>query len=137
MEVNAVDTNIVVRFLTHDDPDQFKLADAVFNNTIAFIPDTVWLETEWVLRFAYDFDAQSIIKAFRGLLGLPQVRVRDANRLLKAIEWNAAGLDFADALHLACAQRFEKMVTFDKTFAKRSINKGVCRVEHLVPMIEE
>lgn len=68
MEVNAVDTNIVVRFLTHDDPDQFQQADAIFNSSIAFIPDTVWLETEWVLRFAYDYDAKAVIKAFRGLL---------------------------------------------------------------------
>ncbi len=131
MEINAVDTNVVVRFLTHDDPNQFKLADEIFKSTLPFIPDSVWLETEWVLRYAYNFDAKSIIRAFRRLLGLPQVRVRDANRLLNAIAWHEAGLDFADALHLACVQNFDKIFTFDKTFAKRSINKGVCTVKHL------
>jgi len=51
----AIDTNIVVRFLTHDDAVQYKKAYKLFNEHDVFIADTVILETEWVLRFAYNF----------------------------------------------------------------------------------
>jgi len=46
----AVDTNIVVRLLTNDDPEQAGRAAAVVKNGPVFIPKTVVLETEWVLR---------------------------------------------------------------------------------------
>jgi len=53
--VIAVDTNIIIRFLVNDDPKQFKKAYSIFNTKEIFIPDTVILETEWVLRYAYEF----------------------------------------------------------------------------------
>jgi len=51
----AIDTNIIIRFLTHDNERQYKKAFSVFNSQEIFIPDTVILETEWVLRYAYSF----------------------------------------------------------------------------------
>ena len=51
----AVDTNIIIRFLTHDDNLQYKKAFSIFNTQEVFIADTVILETEWVLRYAYEF----------------------------------------------------------------------------------
>ena len=129
--MTAVDTNVVVRFLTRDDANQFQQAVTLFNNETIHIPDTVWLETEWVLRFAYDYGSSAVTAAFRGLLGLPQVRVTDPARLMLAIEWHAAGLDFADALHLADSQDMGALATFDKAFARKSSNLGVCRVVDL------
>lgn len=55
----AIDTNIVVRFLTQDDPAQFKQAARLFRETELFIAESVLLETEWVLRFAYGFSPSS------------------------------------------------------------------------------
>lgn len=49
----AVDTNIVVRLLTQDDELQYQKSQEIFQTQDVFIPDTVILETEWVLRFAY------------------------------------------------------------------------------------
>ena len=129
--MTAIDTNVVVRFLTRDDGDQFQQAVALFNSETIHVPDTVWLETEWVLRFAYGYDPSAVTKAFRGLLGLPQVRVTDAARLNLAIEWHAANLDFADALHLASSQDVGTLATFDRAFARKSSNLGVCRVVDL------
>ena len=51
----AVDTNIIVRLLTQDDELQFQNSREIFKSYDVFIPDTVILETEWVLRFAYKF----------------------------------------------------------------------------------
>ena len=45
----TVDTNIIIRFLTHDDAEQYKKSFFIFNTYDVFIPDTVILETEWVL----------------------------------------------------------------------------------------
>ena len=45
----AVDTNIVVRLLTQDDELQYQKSLEIFQTQDVFIPDTVILETEWVL----------------------------------------------------------------------------------------
>ncbi|WP_242055318.1 MULTISPECIES: PIN domain-containing protein [Nostocales] len=50
----AVDTNIIVRLLTQDDELQYQKSLEIFQTQTVFIPDTVILETEWVLRFAYN-----------------------------------------------------------------------------------
>ena len=41
----SIDTNVIVRFLTQDDPVQFKKSRALFKNHEIFITDTVILET--------------------------------------------------------------------------------------------
>ena len=47
--MNGVDTNIIVRLLTGDDPGQSEKARAVFKKPDIFIAETVMLEAEWVL----------------------------------------------------------------------------------------
>ncbi len=130
----AVDTNVVVRFLVRDDLGQYKRAVELFRNEIIHMPETVWMETEWVLRYAYKFDRVAISNAFRSLLGLPQVRVADADRLMMAIDWHAAGLDFADALHLAHSQDMEALATFDQAFVSKSAGRGRCPVREVPPV---
>jgi predicted nucleic-acid-binding protein len=66
----AVDTNVLVRLLTEDDPDQAKRAARLFGENEIFIPKTVMLETEWVLRHAYGVDRKGILGAFQRLMGL-------------------------------------------------------------------
>ena len=129
--MTGVDTNILVRFLTRDDEDQFKKAMAIITRESVFVPDTVWLETEWVLRYAYGFDPPSVSKAFRDLLGLPQIHVENPNRLLLAIDWHGAGLDFADAIHLAGSQEADTFATFDQAFVRDAATLGRCRVVEL------
>src|SRR3989339_260230 len=73
--VTAVDTNIIVRLLTGDDAAQFQKARQVFASQDIFIPDTVILEAEWVLRVAYKFEPAAINTAFTKLLGLANIRV--------------------------------------------------------------
>jgi len=71
----AIDTNIIVRFLTADDLVQFKKTRGLFARENIFIPSTVILETEWVLRYAYKFGSADILVALRSLFGLPNVEV--------------------------------------------------------------
>lgn len=127
--MTAVDTNVIVRLLTGDDAAQYQKAYAIFANNPVFIPDTVVLETEWVLRFAYKFEPDAICAAFSMLLGLPNVRVSRPAIVCKAIDWHRQGLDFADALHLASSQDQRRFVTFDAKFIRKAKGIASCRVE--------
>lgn len=116
----AVDTNLLVRLLTSDDPSQARRAAKIMESDDIFIPKTVMLETEWVLRHAYGIEKVNIIKGFQRLLGLRNVRVEDPDTVLQAISWYDSAFDFADALHLASSKRAKKFATFDSALGKKA-----------------
>ena len=116
--MNAVDTNVIVRYLTGDDPQQASKACAVIGQKPVFVPRTVLLEVEWVLRGIYDLSSNQVVPALRAFAGLPGVSVEDASLVAKALDWAEAGMDFADALHLAAAVECESFLTFDKRLAR-------------------
>ena len=116
----AVDTNLLVRLLTKDDSNQAKRAAKILESDVIFIPKTVMLETEWVLRHAYGINNDAIMKGFQKIIGLPNVRVEDQQTVFQAISWYELGLDFADALHLASSMKADKFVTFDNEFIKKA-----------------
>ena len=99
----AIDTNIIVRLLTGDDPEQAAKARGIIAENDVFVATTVLLETEWVLRGAYGLEKSDIVAALRAFAGLAAVRLEDPARAEAALTLTAGGLDFADALHLAGA----------------------------------
>jgi predicted nucleic-acid-binding protein len=115
--VLAVDTNIIVRYLTADHPEQFAKASALIQGEDVYVCSTVLLETEWVLRRGYRFSRERISAALTAFAGLPRVTLEDAALAAKALEWMRSGLDFADALHFAKAAGCEAFVSFDQRFA--------------------
>jgi len=116
----AVDTSLLVRLLTKDDPSQAKRAAKIMKSDDIFIPKTVMLETEWVLRHAYGIDKGAITKGFQKMMGLPNVSVEDQQTIFQAISWYESGLDFADSLHLGSSMKADKFVTFDNAFIKKA-----------------
>ncbi len=114
------DTNVLVRLLTQDDPAQYDRAYNLFQDNPIFLPTTIILETEWVLRFAYHFSPSQINQAFQRLFGLPNVTLADPNAISAALRWHADGLDFADALHLASSGPSEAFATFDKKLLSKA-----------------
>lgn len=133
MAIIAVDTNIVVRLLTKDDPVQFQLSLQLFQEQNIFICDTVILEVEWVLRFAYKFSSKEICQALRNLFGLPNVYPSSANAIAQVLQWHETGLDFADAFHLVQSQQCSKLYTFDQKFLRqaRDLRDLIdCEVQH-------
>jgi len=116
----AVDTNLLVRILTNDDPIQARRAVKILNSDDIFIPKTVLLETEWVLRHAYEIERSNILIGFQKLIGLPNVNVEDPDSVYQAISWYENNFDFADALHLASSRRCESFATFDSSFIKKA-----------------
>lgn len=125
----AVDTNVIVRLLTKDDDAQYKVAHKLFSADDIYIADTVVLETEWVLRYAYEFEPEQICTAFRKLFGLKNVRLSNAQLVAQAINWHESGLDFSDAFHLALSQQCSALKTFDDKFIKRARKISSCVVE--------
>ena len=125
----CVDTNIIIRFLTQDDAKQYKKAFNIFNSREVFIPDTVILETEWVLRHAYEFSPEDICNALEKLFGLNNVHLTNPSLIAQAIQWRKQGMDFSDALHLTQCQQYDKLYTFDKKFSSQSKGLTNCSVE--------
>jgi len=125
----AIDTNVLVRFFTQDDPDQYQKSIHIFTSKEVFITGTVIFETEWVLRYAYNFEPSQIATAFKKLFGLPNVYSQDADRVALAITWHETGLDFADALHLAQSIHCQHLLTFDQRFVKRAKLLQSCPVQ--------
>ena len=116
----ALDTNVVVRLLVDDHPDQTRRARRLLETRQALVVPTVLLETEWVLRGAYGIGRPAIVESMRRLLGLPSIALANADAIARALAWFEEGLDFADALHLALAAEVEEFMTFDSLFAKRA-----------------
>ena len=116
----AVDTNVLVRLLVNDNAAQAARAAAVFKAAPVFVPKTVLLESEWVLRYSYGLPTAAIARAFLALLGLPTVTIEDAPAAYLAIRMLGREIDFADALHLASSVAAERFVTFDAKLVKRA-----------------
>jgi predicted nucleic-acid-binding protein len=119
----AVDTNVVVRYVTRDHAEQSARVKRLIDDNDVFVATTVLLETEWVLRSGYEFARTEIVAALGAFAGLPRVTLEDPELALQALIWMGRGMDFADALHLASALDCEAFVSFDRrlaTVAKRA-----------------
>lgn len=127
----AIDTNVVVRYLTGDHPEQSARARMLIDTREVFVPVTVILEAEWVLRSAYGFRAPDIVRALRAFGGLPNVTIGDVGVVAEALDHAEKGMDFADALHLAGSTQSEKLVTFDRRFVISAGSTAEGRVEAL------
>ena len=127
--MTAIDTNIIIRLLTHDDHNQFQKAKKLMSREEIFIPDTVILETEWVLRFAYNFKKHEVCSGLRKLFGLPNIVLQNADIVALALNWYKEALDFADAFHLAYSQHCSTLATFDKKFIKAANGLSSCSIQ--------
>ena len=124
----AIDTNLVVRYLTGDHPQQSKKAKAVIDGEEVFVSTTVMLETEWVLRSAYGFDAKRVCKALRAFGGLANVVFEDPGLVAFALDRMDGGMDFADSLHLGRAASCDAFLTFDQRFVRSAKAMGLAKV---------
>lgn len=103
----AVDTNVVVRYLVNDHPAQLAWARRLLDESDVWVPLTVLLETEWVLRSAYRHASVEATAALRAFVGLPRVALEHAARVAAALGLTERGMDFADAPHLAASEQCE------------------------------
>ena len=127
----AIDTNIIVRYLVADDPGQSRRARALIEHQLVWISKTVLLESAWVLDAVYEFTQTQILDAFEALLGHDTVRTEDDRAVADALRASRAGVEFADALHVASATAScDAFLTFDRKLAK---TRTSARPVRLVP----
>jgi predicted nucleic acid-binding protein len=124
----AIDTNLIIRYLTRDHPAQTRAAQALIDGSDVFVCTTVFLEAEWVLRSLYGFTPERIAGALTAFAGLPRVTLESPVAAAKALGWMAKGIDFADGLHLAAAKDCDAFVSFDRAFAKAANALGDLKV---------
>ena len=117
--MHAVDTNLVVRLFVHDDAAQVAAARAALASDAVFIPKSVILEFEWVMRGVYGEAREPIATAIETILKTANVHVEDAFNVARALEWFRNGMDFADALHVASSSHVEAFLSFDAALRRR------------------
>jgi predicted nucleic-acid-binding protein len=103
-----------------DNPIQSKASQKLFDSGNIFIPDTVLLETEWVLRAAFGLSPTDICTALRNVCGLHNVTLSNGQLVAQVIDWHEAGFDFADAFHLALSRKQDVFKTFDANLIKNA-----------------
>lgn len=120
--MKALDTNILVRFLTGDDPEQAQIVLDTFTSaekekTKLFVPVAVILETVWVLESAYEIPRDEIIEAISDLLLLPILEFEQHNAIPKlAVTARKVNTDLSDLLIGLVSRECgcDKVLTFDK-----------------------
>ncbi len=122
--MKALDTNVLARFFVDDAEDaqaarQRPAAIAALSER-AYVPVTVLLEFEWVMRGFYTLPRRDVARVIRALAGIEHITLEDRAAVLTALDAFDKGLDFADALHLARSSRVTAFATFDQRLAKRA-----------------
>ena len=121
----ALDTNVLVRFLVQDDPEQARLAgeviDQLSEEAPGFVGREVLVELVWVLERAYRLGRAEIAGALDGLLASTELVIEGADEIGPALElYRNDGFGFADLTIAAAARRVgaREVVTFDRKAAR-------------------
>jgi predicted nucleic acid-binding protein len=113
-----VDTNVLVRHLTGDPPDQAERSSSfIATAERLLLPDLVVAELVYVLQSFYALPRSEVALRVRSALQLPSVRVLNRRLLERAVDlYEATGLHFADAYLVASAEAasVENIVSFDR-----------------------
>ena len=125
--MSALDTNVLVRFLVADDAKQFEIAKAYIESVspeeTLFVPLSVSIELEWVLRSRYEMDKASIISIYIRLLESREIEFQEENSIEVALSlYSDNNADFADCVHLSVTFTHHQtpLITFDRKASKLS-----------------
>ncbi len=121
----GLDTNVLVRWIVEDDPRQATRVQRLFEEVRErgefFVPSTVMLELEWVLRSRYGFDKPTVLAAFNALMETQELEFQDEPALERALNfYRQSAAEFADCLHAGQCGSADRtpMVTFDEIAAR-------------------
>ena len=122
----ALDTNVLVRILVEDDPHQLAAAKRLLRRAIdagetLFVPVTVLLELEWVLRAAFGFGKARVTSTIANLLSTAELEFESEAAIEQALaRYRERTVDFSDCLHLGLATVAGQtpLWTFDRGAAK-------------------
>ncbi len=132
----VIDTNLLVRYLTEDDPSKANdvkrlLLQAAQGEVRLLIPSVVIAELVWVLQSFYKLDRGEIVPLLNAILHTHGVEVSDKTVVSEAIALFRDGtIDFIDAWIIAFAKTFEVRAVY--TFDRKHF-KGVEGIEMMHP----
>lgn len=120
--MTGLGTNVLVRYLTHDDPSQSEKASLLIEEALAnggklVIHPVVLCELVWVLESAYDYPRSEVTVTLDRILRTAQFTILDKEIVWSAWDDYRSGKgDFADYLIGRANRRFgaDHTVTFDK-----------------------
>ncbi|HRY90706.1 MAG TPA: type II toxin-antitoxin system VapC family toxin [Rubrivivax sp.] len=124
----ALDTNVLVRYVVQDDSTQLAAARRLIErclveSTSIFVPVTVVLELEWVLRASFGYAKDDVLQVLSNLFSAAELTFESERALEVALQlYREGSADFADCLHVALAAQAgeQPLWTFDKGAAKVS-----------------
>jgi predicted nucleic-acid-binding protein len=119
--MHAVDTNVLVRLLTRDEPKQAALADAFVQHG-AWVSVLALAEAMWVLAAVYERDAAQVALAVEMLLNHQHLTLQEPEAVAAALETfrRRPTLGFSDCLLVELARRAGHLPlgTFDRNLGK-------------------
>ncbi len=119
--MRAVDTNVLVRLMTRDDPRQVALAEA-FVAGGAWVPYLAVAEASWVLESVYECDAAAVATAIEMLLNHAQLSVQEAEVVAAALARfrEHQRVSFSDCLMVQVARKagHTPLGTFDRALGR-------------------
>lgn len=122
----ALDTNVLVRYVIQDDSGQLAAAKRLIDRCVGegrslFVPVTVTLELEWVLRASFGYVKDDVLQVLSSLFSAAELAFESERALEVALQLYREGpADFADCLHVALATEAgeQPLWTFDKGASK-------------------
>ena len=122
----ALDTNVLVRYLVQDDDRQLAVARklvlaAVRAGETLYVPITVLLELEWVLRSSFGFEKEQIVATLSSLLASVELSFEsEAAAEIALALYQRGQADFSDCVHVALAHAAGQspLWTFDRAASK-------------------
>ena len=122
-----LDTNVLIRFLTHDDATQGAKADSLFRQAtqgdcLLLLGKVVLVEAVWVLLSVYDQPRDRIAESLAKLVVKPGIRCEDGQVTIDALyRFKETKMDIVDCFLAAeSAAQGDVIATFDKGFDKFS-----------------
>lgn len=119
--MRAIDTNVLVRLMTRDDPKQVTRAES-FVAKGAWVSHLVLGESLWVLESVYEVDADRRATAVEMLLNHTSIALQDSEVVAAALEHfrSKPSLGFSDCLILEIARKSGHLPlgTFDRALGQ-------------------
>ena len=122
----GLDTNVLVRYLTRDDLEQFDLVKQFIQQNCTesspgFINSIVLCELIWVLESSYGYPKRLIVDVLERVLQTKQFHIESASVVWQALTvYRESKADFADCLisRANLQQGCTRTVTLDRKAAK-------------------
>ena len=127
----ALDTNLLVRLLTNDDPRRAAKVEAWLKGNAtpknpAYVDHVVLCELGWVLERSYGYSRTEVHGALAALLAQDQLKLESPGMVRQALLLYAGGpADFSDYLLAARTQAagYSAVLTLDKNAARSATHQ--------------